>query len=142
MARDHVTSSHKGDALRTLKQKQERLVVGHVLSQNDQGLQVTTNVVRKFSRISLGKNISATTARRILARNHISQHHGRQQKINKSADLAKIYRKWIKEYKQNGSLLIDKSRIGSLDFTYISHKTTRPKTYSRCGGKAFFIFIS
>jgi len=128
--REPVLRTRKAGHKRLLDAKEDKILTGYILRQNTLGIPVSVQSVLRFARNRLGKKLSPTTARSFLKRNYLSLHTFRPQTVVPCTKLAVYYRNWLKEQHKFGTLRLSKDRIGSLDFTYTSHRTARPLTFS------------
>ena len=118
---------------RLLSDKGERVVTGYVLHQNDAGTRVTDRNVQRFVQRRMKRKISITSVRKILSRNMITSRTPMVNKVVRKIKLARIYQRWLRDPTNRGSLNVRRDLIGSLDFTYTNHRTTRVRTYAKKG---------
>ena len=119
-----------------LSPKEQRVVVGFVLDGNLRKVLVTGKVILEFIEAQLGHKLSAPTITRLMQRSGMSRQAVVKRKNTYCLDKAKmvsIYHEWL--VKQKTGVLANKkpSQICSIDFTYLSHRTTRLSGYAAVG---------
>ena len=113
------------------------MLVGHCLCQVSKGESVHLETVVDFCRTSLHVDISHPTASRILEQCGFSSRIDQVSSSGICVDpkkLAKICSDWIKEQRNAGLFSGIPLLLGSIDFTYTKHTTTRSSSFTIKGG--------
>lgn len=120
----------------SLSPKEQRVVVGFVLDGNLTKRLMTGKAILEFIETKLGQKLSAATITRLMHRSGMSRQAVVKRKKTYCLDKSKmvsLYHEWL--VRQKGGVLANKkpSQICSIDFTYLSHRTTNLKGYAAVG---------
>ena len=113
------------------------LLVGYCLTRIRNGKSVHLRTIQDFCRDHLGCEISSATASNLAADHELSSRIAQVSSTGICVDLnkmAQICSDWINAQRQVGLFSGIPLLIGSIDFTYTKHTTSRPTTFAIKGG--------
>lgn len=118
-----------------LDRDQMLILSGMVLARNKEHEEVNLETVKDFSAKHLGVELSDSTAWRYLNELGFTKHLTTPRKPGYALDsdqLQNVVVQWLKDHR--GPLGQNDRLLCSVDFTYTSHRMTKPSTYSPRGG--------
>jgi hypothetical protein len=127
---------------RLLDQERASIVLGYCLSRIRSNAVVNLQHVVDFVHASFDIQMTSSTALNYLREFNLSSRVAQvksQAKLLESDELSKVYSDWIREQRKADMIPSDLSLLGSIDFTYTKHTTTRVRTYT-VKGRLVFIF--
>ena len=134
---DTTSPPRKQGRPRLLDEAGSDTLVGYCIQRIMCGESVHLQTVQDFCRDYLDCEISLSTASGILAERGFSSRIAQVSSSGICDDIrkmAQICSDWINEQRKTGMLSGDPLLIGSLDFSYTKHTTSRPTTFAIKGG--------
>lgn len=122
---------------RALTPGEERLFCGWVLAKNERNEIVDLEAACDFLRDTLLVPVARMTAHNILHRLGFTSKLVRTRREGYRLDKAtmlKMATDWLNARTDEGFFNVHPSQLGSIDFTFTSHRTARPRSYSQRGG--------
>jgi transposase len=120
----------------SLTAEQERFFVGWVLHENDRNEIVTLLGSVAFLERTLNLKLSKTTVHDLLHRlgfsSRVAQTSSAGYKLDKTA-LISLAQNWIAARHADGFFDVERCQLGSIDFTFTSQRTYRPRSYAKRG---------
>ena len=116
-----------------LGKEEEDVLSGYILTENQLGQIVDSAKIIRFCQDKMGISISQPTVSRLLCKLGFSSRVSRvsdKKKIESSYQLAKKCAIFIRQLRKSGVLNRKLGLIGSIDVTYTSNRTYRPRTYA------------
>jgi hypothetical protein len=107
------------------------------LHENDRNEIVSLLGASGFLEAALSLNLAKSTVHNLLHRlgfsSRVVQTSSAGYKLDKSA-LVSLAFNWVKARHEDGFFSVDRCQLGSIDFTFTSQRTYRPKSYAKRGG--------
>jgi len=120
-----------------LTSEQERFFAGWILSENDRNEIVTLLAACGFLEATLKLKLAKSTVHKLLHRlgfsSRIAQTASGGYKLDKSVLISLAF-EWVNARHADGFFSVDRCQLGSIDFTFTSQRTYRPKSYTKRGG--------
>jgi transposase len=122
---------------RALTHGEEELFCGWVLAENEKNNSVSLKSSQAFLDERLGVQVTQGTVHKLLHQlgfsSKVMQTSSKGYKLDKD-QLLNIATNWLNERTTEGFFDIHPSELGSIDFTFTSQRTYRPRSYTRRGG--------
>jgi transposase len=122
---------------RALTPEEERIFCGWVLAENERNEKVDLSASQAFVEHSLGTKMSKPTVQRMLHRlgfsSRVMQTSRAGYKLDKD-EILEMATNWLNARTDAGFFNVHPSELGSIDFTFTSQRTYRPRSYARRGG--------
>ena len=131
-----LCSEKKAGRPAALTEDEQEIAAGWVLSQNQDGVEVHGTDFVAFVTEVFDVEISQQSALNYLAAAGFSSRVTRHMTSGYQVDtesLARVLWEWIRERRRAGDFRHERSNIGSIDFTYTSHRTERTHTFALAG---------
>lgn len=132
-----VPSPGTGGRKAALTQGEKEVLCGWVLAENEKNNMVSLKSSRAFLDDTFDVQVGDTTAHRWLHElgfsSKVMQTSSKGYKLDKD-QLLNIATNWLNERTEEGFFNVDLSQLGSIDFTFTSQRTYRPRSYARRNG--------
>lgn len=120
-----------------LTQGEKEVFCGWILAENEKNNMVSLKSSRAFLDQTFDVQVGDTTAHRWLHQlgfsSKVMQTSSKGYKLDKD-QLLNISTNWLNERTEEGFFNVDLSQLGSIDFTFTSQRTYRPRSYARRNG--------